>query len=112
MLNQRGQGWQGPPLSLTFCPERVSFDPYLAVDLSLFSMRRHRFVATLELLPFWLRFLHSRNLLTAEEHREASDDLQPLGEAVELLKRHQDAPGLGDGMVAWEVPLEWRRDGD
>jgi hypothetical protein len=66
------------------CPDRATLDRFLSGSLNFINPQHHKSVATFELLPAWLRFLVSRQLITAELLEQTLQKLQPL--RASLLK--------------------------
>lgn len=60
------------------CPDRATLDRFLGGLLNFINPQHHKAVATFELLPAWLRFLVSRQLITAELLEQTLQQLQPL----------------------------------
>ena len=89
------------------CPDSRTFDPYLADQLHFFSPRYHTVAATMEMIPAWLRFLESRQLIDAQEHAATLNGLAKLhGDLLELWKKYPDDPALYPAALdAWrELP--------
>jgi hypothetical protein len=81
---RKGKAARRPdPLS----PDRQTLDRFLAADLGFLNFRKHVPVAVFELMPAWLRFLQSRNLLGAEQRRRIVEELRPLAQS--LLKYYE-----------------------
>jgi hypothetical protein len=84
------------------CPDRGTLDRYLGQLLNFINPQRYKAAATLELVPAWLRFLESRQLIDAEERSKRKLDLRGLD--TELLKVWQDYPAdpaLQRGLEGW-----------
>jgi hypothetical protein len=83
------------------CPDRNTFDHYLANLLHFMSGRYHQAVATFELIPAWLRFLESRQLIDADQRDQTLQELRGLDtEFLKLLKTHAD-PALARAIEQW-----------
>jgi hypothetical protein len=84
------------------CPDRGTLDRYLGRLLNFINPQRYKAAATLELIPAWLRFLESRQLIDAEERSKTMLDLRGLD--TELLKVWQGYPAdpaLQRGLEGW-----------
>jgi hypothetical protein len=84
-------------------PDRATLDRFLARFFQILSLRRHKGIATLELMPAWLRFLEERGLLSAEQRRRAVEGIRPL--VATLLKAftrdRQEDPALVQALTSW-----------
>ncbi len=58
------------------CPDGVTIELFSDRFFGFMSVDFHRFAALLELLPAWLRFLETLQLLDAEQHARATQDLR------------------------------------
>lgn len=91
------------PPAHVLCPDRTTFDAYLADLLAITNSRVFFAAATLALLPVWLRFLESRGLLDAKTagatlraHRRLPDDFL-------RATRSWGEPTLNDVLEQWQV---------
>ncbi len=85
------------------CPDRLTLDRFLARYFGFLSFRKHRPAALFELLPAWLRFLESRDLLTGEQRQKALEDLRPLSHDLRrAFQTYYNDPSLEAAMRAWD----------
>ena len=65
------------------------------------SGRYYEAVATFELIPAWLRFLESRQLIDADQRARTLQELRGLDtEFLKVLKTHAD-PALARAVEQW-----------
>lgn len=60
------------------CPDGETFDVYAGRLFGLFSPKRYKAATLMELLPAWLRFLEACQLLDADQHASAYDELREV----------------------------------
>jgi hypothetical protein len=91
-----------PPHPL--CPDRETFDRFLAGMLNFVSPQYYEAIVTLELMPAWLRFLERQGLLTAEQHAQALNDLRRLvSDLAPIWEQRGADPAVGPNVqLAWE----------
>jgi hypothetical protein len=83
------------------CPDRKTLDHFLADLLNFINPQYYKATATLELIPAWLRFLASRQLVTADQHQQTLAELRGLDtEFGMVVKTHPD-PALRTAMDHW-----------
>jgi hypothetical protein len=83
------------------CPDRDTLERFLARLLDFLSGRYHEALATFELIPAWLRFLESRQLIDAGQHEKTLQDLQGLDtELLKIVKGYSD-PALARAVEHW-----------
>ena len=83
------------------CPDRKTLDHFLADLLNFINPQYYKATATLELIPAWLRFLASRQLITAEQGEQTLADLRGLDtEFGKVVKNHSD-PALRTALDHW-----------
>lgn len=94
----------GPAAPGLLCPDRESLDHYIAQRLDILSYHPIEAAVTLELTPYWLRFLQGQDLITAEQCAEALRSLGKLVQDAEpIWADHQSDPSLGPNIrAAWE----------
>jgi hypothetical protein len=93
------------PLHL-FCPDRRSLDQFLGEMLGFINPQYYKATATLELIPAWLRFLESRQLINAGQHEQTLADLRGLDtELLKVLKNYPD-PTLRVAMENWRSEVD------
>jgi hypothetical protein len=92
------------PQAHPLCPDRATFDSFLAGMLNIISPQHYYAAATLELTPAWLRFLEAHGLLTAEQRATALDELRGLvAEAAPIWKQRTGDPSVGRNIqLAWD----------
>jgi len=83
-------------------PDRGTLDRFLASALHfLGGARYHETVATLELIPAWLRFLQSRQLIDDAQYNKTLQELRGLDtQFLNVLKGYSD-PALARAMEQW-----------
>jgi hypothetical protein len=83
------------------CPDRKSLDRFLGELLGFINPQHYKATATLELIPAWLRFLESRQLIDANQHQQTLAGLRGLDtEMLKVLKNYPD-PALREAMENW-----------
>ena len=76
-------------------------DHFLADLLNFINPQYYKATATLELIPAWLRFLASRQLITGEQGEQTLADLRGLDtEFGKVVKNHSD-PALRTALDHW-----------
>lgn len=74
-------------------PDYGTLDRYLGGLLSFLVNRTYEAAAALELIPAWLRFLESRNLIDAEERQHTLDNLKGLDTSLtKVWQQHRSDP--------------------
>lgn len=90
-LMRRGRPMPKPrPPSPLMCPDPVTLEQFLTKMLN-YKPQPYKTAAFVELIPAWLRFLASRNLITTGEQQQTMHDLQPT--AQKLATHWQSFPG-------------------
>jgi len=86
------------------CPDRESFDHFLAHHLSLVSYQFYEAAATLELTPAWLRFLQDQGLIMPDQRNAALTDLRGLvDDAAPIWEHHRSDPTVASNIRdAWD----------
>jgi hypothetical protein len=99
--------WEKPPKPKVhrpdhwLCPDRSTFDHFLARLIDFLSGRYYEAVAAFELTPAWLRFLKSRHLIDTGQRLSALQALRGLDtEFLKVLKNHAD-PALPQAIEQW-----------
>jgi hypothetical protein len=88
-----------PPHPL--CPDRNTLDHFLAELLYFINPQYYKAAATLELIPAWLRFLESRQLIDVEQREQTLFELRGLDtEFLKAIKDYPD-PALRLAMENW-----------
>jgi len=77
------------------CPDRSTFERHLVGMLHFLNTRHYDVAATFELMPAWLRFLESRQLIDATKRTQTLHELVGLQEDVlKLLESYKIDPAL------------------
>ncbi|MBF0384172.1 MAG: hypothetical protein HQL69_24435, partial [Magnetococcales bacterium] len=87
-----------PPLHL-LCPDRETLDRFLAKSLDSFNPQIYKAVACFELVPDWLQFLISRELLDEKTCEKVLSNLRPMIADIQKISSgyHVD-PYLGQAI--------------
>lgn len=103
--------WQKPPKPKVhppehwLCPDRSTFDHFLANLLGFLSGRYYEATVTFELTPAWLRFLESRQLIDAGLRTKTGQALLGLDtELFKVLAKNSD-PALSRAIEHWREYL-------
>lgn len=83
------------------CPDRQTMDQFLGGLLGFINPQHYKAVATLELVPAWLRFLESRQLVDAEQREQTLADLRGLHTALFKALTDFPDPTLRQAMERW-----------
>jgi hypothetical protein len=82
-------------------------DRFLSGLLNFINPQHHKVVATFELMPAWLRFLLSRQLITTELLEETLHELKPLHlSLLQFYSKYNGDPVLRCALEGWRVQLE------
>jgi hypothetical protein len=93
---------KAPKPAHPLCPERVSFDVFLAGFMGMFNNLYHTAAALFEVIPAWLRFLESRGLIDADRRRKTVEELRPLhAQLLRLWETYPQDPTLSRTAQAW-----------
>jgi hypothetical protein len=96
-----------PKPSHSLCPERVTFEVYLARLVGFMNGRYHTATALFELVPAWLRFLETRGLIDVDRHAKTVEGLRPLHtDLLRLLESYHDDPALLHALQTWPARPE------
>jgi hypothetical protein len=96
------------------CPDRGTLDRFLSRLLHFINPQRYKAAATLELVPVWLRFLESRQLIDAQQRARTMLELRGLDtELLKVWKLFPFDPALQHGLQGWrdEKPTQTGTDG-
>jgi hypothetical protein len=89
------------------CPDRRTLDQYLTSLMTLMSYDPHKTGATLELMPAWLRFLETRQLIDTQQRHKTFTALHGLdADLLKLWGEHPVDPVLAEGMKRWPENAE------
>lgn len=95
---------QAPPPDHRLCPDRGTLERFLVpmLDLLSFGFPRYRAATTFELVPAWLRFLESKQLIDARQREKTLLELKGLDtELLKIWNRYPDDPALQREMEHW-----------
>ncbi len=88
------------------CPDRATLDRFLADMLDILSWRQYEVAATFELVPAWLSFLESRQLVDADRRHKTIAELSALhADLLKLYSRNHGDPTLKKAMESWPNQL-------
>ena len=83
------------------CPDRATFDRFLAQLLGFINPQWYKAAAMFELLPAWLRFLESRGLINTEQQTKTYQEIEKLVPSIRhIWDRHPEDPKLHHGLPA------------
>jgi len=84
------------------CPDRERLDMFLAEKLQFLSHQPHKVAATAELIPAWMRFLQTQELVDVRLRKETLDSLKPLaGELLKPYEHYHIDPTLREALRQW-----------
>jgi hypothetical protein len=69
--------------------------------LSFINPQYYKATATLELIPAWLRFLESRQLITADQYEQTLADLRGLDTELGKVVNNYSDPALRTALDDW-----------
>jgi hypothetical protein len=85
------------------CPDRETLDRYLGGLLQFINPQHYKATATFELVPAWLRFLESRQLIDDEQRAKTLLELRPLSnDLLKVLRLYRDDPTLEAAVQRWQ----------
>jgi hypothetical protein len=85
------------------CPDRETFDHFLSGLFHFLNDQPYKAAATFEMMPFWLRFLEARQLLSASLHERTLHELRHLATHLrELFRKISADPALHAAMNIWD----------
>jgi SEC-C motif len=86
------------------CPDEATLQQFFVDLLHPLSMSTYQVAATFELVPAWLRFLESRQLLSSELHQQTLKAMEPIRASLAKLWANKlDEPSFSQELVrAWE----------
>jgi hypothetical protein len=89
------------------CPDRATLDRHLARRLDFINPQQYKVVATFELVPAWLRFLESRQLIDAEQRGKTLQHLRGLdAELLKIWKQEVSDPALQRELERWRENVD------
>jgi len=84
------------------CPDHATLDYFLGVLLNMINFQIYKAVATLELMPAWLDFLASRQLIADNAPAPILKPLAPLhASLLQICDRYADDPALALALKSW-----------
>ena len=87
------------------CPDRRTLDPFLAQLLDFINPQHYKAATTLELIPAWLRFLESRQLINSRHRAQTLQELRGLDQ--DLLRVW--GPDPADPALRWAMEGWWEQ---
>ncbi len=94
------------------CPDPDTLDRFLGGLMNFIFPQRYKAAALMELMPAWLRFLESRQLINAQQREKSLHGLREL--ASQLLKvweAYRDDPALKEGLQDSVIAIMQKDDG-
>ncbi len=89
------------------CPDRQTLDHYLADLINVLSYQPHKTVALLELVPAWLRFLETRQLIDSQQRKKTLTALYGLDtDLLKVLHEPTADPVLAERVQQWRDNAE------
>lgn len=84
------------------CPDYNTLDHYMADRLQILNPQFYEAAALFEMIPEWISFLKSRQLIDAEQQQNAIKDFRRLcAEMLKLWAAHTSDPSLYSNLDAW-----------
>jgi hypothetical protein len=81
------------------CPDSKSMDHFLGQYLNFLSPQYYKTAALMELIPAWLRFLLSHQLIDQQQMQQTLHDLKELvGMLLDVLVAFRSDPALSEGL--------------
>ena len=95
-----------PKPSHPLCPDRVTFEVFLAEMFGFLSAQQHKAAALFELIPAWLRFLQSKKLIDDAQRARTLAELCPLHTSfLKIMEGYKEDPTLYRSLKGWpDVP--------
>ncbi len=88
------------------CPDRGTLDRYLGELLGFINPQYYKAVTLLELVPAWLRFLESRQLIGREQREQTLTELRGLDTELNKVVQDNPDPALLQAMTTWRDNAE------
>lgn len=84
------------------CPDRETFDRFLAQLLNFINPQHYKVLATVELIPAWLRFLAARQLIDAQQRVQTLEDLAALlPDLRNIYEEYTADPAMQMALQGW-----------
>ncbi len=84
-------------------PDRETFDRYLARKLKFLNQDVHEAAALFEMMPAWLRFLETHQLIAAAERKKRLQDLSTLiPNLLKIWEAYEEDPKLLANLQNWQ----------
>jgi hypothetical protein len=84
------------------CPDRETFDRFLAQMLNFINAQHYKVLATFELIPVWLRFLEERHLIDTRQRVQTLEDLAALLPDLRTIYDNYAAdPAMQTALQGW-----------
>ena len=81
------------------CPDPSTLDRYFGGLMNTFFPQRYKAATLMELMPAWLRFLESRQLIDARQREKSLQGLHELaGALLKVWQAYRDDPALQEGL--------------
>lgn len=91
-----------PKPSHPLCPEPITFDVCIAQMFGFMSAHHHKAAALFGIIPAWLRFLLSKNLIDDAQRSRTLEELCPLhANILKLMESYTDDPTLYRSLKGW-----------
>jgi hypothetical protein len=100
-----GKRKEGPDPGDALLPDADTLDGFLGRSLGGDEGELYGAAAFFEALPAWLRFLESKGLATAGQHRRALEELRPVRESLlPTFEEDMSDPSPAKALAAWPGP--------
>jgi hypothetical protein len=91
-----------PKPSHALCPERITFDVCIGQLFGFMSAQHLKAAALFEVIPAWLRFLQSKNLIDDAQRDRTLEELRPLhADLLKLMEDYTEDPRLYRALKGW-----------
>lgn len=89
------------------CPDRKSLDAFIAKLFGFLMPQPYKAAALFEMIPAWLRFLESHQLISAAAHLQSLRDLRALApDLLKILRKTESDPAPQLAIENWEVEAQ------
>jgi hypothetical protein len=86
------------------CPDYATLNRFLAKRLQFLNLRYHQVAVVFELIPAWLRFLLSRQLIAPEMFEQTLQQLKPMrSDLLQIYSKYDDDPTLRVAVARWHA---------